>query len=335
MVRSTIVIRIFPFPTYRRRELDDTERTEYINAIYCLRERPSSLPNEEFPGVRDRLDDFVATHINYTTRIHQNGLLLPWHRHFIFLWEATLREECGYRGSLPYWNWALDAYNLLGSPLFNGNATSLSGNGAYTAEEVRTCSSQGVCLPRGTGGGCVESGPFANFQVHMAPLDENLIQSYASLPPNTFDYKPRCLTRSLNPYIVAPFNNQTVVDQLLASSNIIEFLTIMEPSGFDDMGLHGGGHHAVGGDLANLFISPQDPMFMLHHAMIDRLWSLWQGEDRPNRRNALNGTTIIYDPPSAPLVTLDTVMEFGVLDSTRRVREVMDSMDCEYCYVYT
>lgn len=60
MVCSNTVPWIFPFPIYDRRELDESERIEYINAIYCLRERPSYLPNEEFPGVRDRLDDFVA-----------------------------------------------------------------------------------------------------------------------------------------------------------------------------------------------------------------------------------------------------------------------------------
>ena len=41
------------------------------------------------------------THINYTNNIHFNGLLLPWHRQFLFLWETTLREECGYKGSVP------------------------------------------------------------------------------------------------------------------------------------------------------------------------------------------------------------------------------------------
>ncbi|KNG91292.1 tyrosinase central domain protein [Aspergillus nomiae NRRL 13137] len=318
------------------RELAVAERTDYINAIYCLRERSSALPNEKFPGVRDRLDDFVATHINYTTRIHQNGLLLPWHRHFIFLWEATLREECGYKGSLPYWNWALDAYTLFDSPMLNGNAVSLSGNGAFEANETLSCTSDGTeCLPRGTGNGCVRSGPFANFQVHLAPIDSNLARPYASPPPNAFDYKPHCLTRSLNPFIMAVFNNDTIGDRLLGAANITEFLRIMEPSGFDDMGAHGGGHHSIGGDMQNLFISPQDPVFMLHHAMIDRIWSIWQRHDPPNRRNALNGTTIIYNPPDAPFVTLDTVMEFGVLDSPRKVREVMDPIDYEYCYAYT
>ena len=235
-----------------------------------------------------------------------------------------------------YWNWVLDAYTLFDSPTLNGNATSLSGNGAFKENEVPSCNSQNTeCLPRGTGDGCVVSGPFANFQVHLAPINASLAQSYARPPPYAFDYKPHCLTRSLNPFIMAVFNNDTIGDRLLKARNITEFLRIMEPSGFDDMGAHGGGHHSIGGDMQNLFISPQDPMFMLHHAMIDRIWGIWQQQDPPNRRNALNGTTIIYDPPDAPLVTLDTVMEFGVLGSTRKVGEVMDPKGYEYCYAYT
>ncbi|RLL93214.1 hypothetical protein CFD26_100063, partial [Aspergillus turcosus] len=36
------------------------ERREYIDALFCLRSLPSVLPNDQYPGVRDRFDDFVA-----------------------------------------------------------------------------------------------------------------------------------------------------------------------------------------------------------------------------------------------------------------------------------
>lgn len=42
-----------------------------------------------------------STHINYTLNVHLSGLFLPWHRHFLWLWEKALREECGYPGHLP------------------------------------------------------------------------------------------------------------------------------------------------------------------------------------------------------------------------------------------
>ena len=39
--------------------------------------------------------------------------------------------------------------------------------------------------------------------------------------------------------------------------------------------IHGGVHNAVGGDMAGS-ASPSDPLFFLHHANMDRLWSVWQ-----------------------------------------------------------
>lgn len=43
-----------------RDDLSTQERTDYIDAVWCLRGRPAVLPNDQYPGVRDRHDDFVA-----------------------------------------------------------------------------------------------------------------------------------------------------------------------------------------------------------------------------------------------------------------------------------
>jgi tyrosinase len=87
--------------------------------------------------------------------------------------------------------------------------------------------------------------------------------------------------------------------------------------------------------MQDLFASPQDPAFMLHHCMIDRLWSMWQSTDEKHRRHALNGTTTILNPPWGQLVTLNTMMEFGVLDRPRRVGEVMSPTEHGLCYSYS
>lgn len=101
------------------------------------------------------------------------------------------------------------------------------------------------------------------------------------------------------------------------------------------LGLHGGGHFSLGLTMQDLFSSPQDPAFMLHHAMIDRLWAIWQAKDEGNRRYAVNGTNRILNPPSAELVGLDMEMEFGVLDGNRMVGEVMSPVESGLCYAYT
>lgn len=47
--------------------------------------------------------------------------------------------------------------------------------------------------------------------------------------------------------------------------------------------IHSAGHFSVGGLANDPYASPGDPIFYLHHGMMDRVWSLWQAQD-PNAR---------------------------------------------------
>lgn len=192
----------------------------------------------------------------------------------------------------------------------------------------------GETFPRGTGGGCVTTGPFRDMQLHLGPL--NMTDDFYTLPPNAFRYNPRCFTRSLNSNLASLFTNQTCVDRLLASTNITDFQDTINynPTLTGLSGIHGGGHYTLGETLSDMFTSPQDPAFMLHHGMVDRLWTMWQagGEGRPY---AMAGTSSIWDRPSTPRVTLDTVVELGLLDRPRTMRELMDTAALDYCYRYT
>ncbi len=62
--------------------------------------------------------------------------------------------------------------------------------------------------------------------------------------------------------------------------------------------VHGYVHEAVGGTMAGAS-SPADPLFFLHHANIDRLWSLWQSAHAP------------ADPPNTS-ETLEPAPLFGI-----------------------
>ncbi|GLA24715.1 hypothetical protein AnigIFM63326_000995 [Aspergillus niger] len=317
-----------------RDDLSTQERTDYIDAVWCLRGRPAVLPNDQYPGVRDRHDDFVATHINYTLNIHNDGLLLPWHRHFTYLYEKALQDECDYQGTVPYWNWPTTT-NLTASPVFDGSPTSFSGNGLPQNNTSNLCPLNITpCPSPGTGGGCVTTGPFSNWSMHLGPFSLSQVIPYGDLPANAFAYNPRCLTRNFTTDWLAALNTQDKVDDMLAATDIEGFLELMSPSANGYAGAHEGGHASVGANMLDTFASAQDPVFFLHHAMVDRVWTLWQLGDWDARKDALNGTTVVHNPPGAPEVTLDTVMEFGVLDEPRRVEEVMDVFGGDYCYRY-
>ena len=38
-------------------------------------------------------------------QIHFTGHFLSWHRSYVHRFERALREECGFRGTQPYWDW--------------------------------------------------------------------------------------------------------------------------------------------------------------------------------------------------------------------------------------
>lgn len=52
--------RLDPVDIFCRGELTPTERIAYIDAVRCMQEQPQRLSREDFPGVRNRFDDFVA-----------------------------------------------------------------------------------------------------------------------------------------------------------------------------------------------------------------------------------------------------------------------------------
>lgn len=173
--------------------------------------------------------------------------------------------------------------------------------------------------------------------VHLGPFPHTLV-SQTEIPASAFDYNPRCLNRSLNAFVSTNFTSQAQVTRLIAATNIADFQMVVDhwpPTPNGVLGLHGGGHFNIGSTMQDLFSSPQDPAFMLHHAMIDRLWAIWQAGDEGSRRFAVNGTNRILNPPWAETVALDMNMEFGVLDGRRVVGEVMSPVEGGYCYVYT
>jgi len=61
-------------------------------------------------------------------------------------------------------------------------------------------------------------------------------------------------------------------------------------------GVHRGSTSRVErGTMADIMISPADPLFWLHHAQVDRIWSQWQ-KDHAGKGPTLHGATAIMDP---------------------------------------
>ncbi|KAH8669038.1 hypothetical protein BX600DRAFT_549271 [Xylariales sp. PMI_506] len=305
------------------------ERTSFVEAVKCTMSKPSIW--SEVPTSKSKFTDYAAVHINLTTSIHMDGIFLSWHRHFLHLMEAEL-YACGYPTTLgiPYWDYTLYS-NLSASPIFDGSESSLGGNGLYDASVAAGSLPGGAVLPRGTGGGCVTTGPFANMTVYFGPFQ--FAEVFAGVAPSNWTVSnPRCLTRDLNDWGVATYLNQSDIDALLAYDTIGDFQYYINAVG-NSAGLHGGGHYSVGGVMFDFFASPQDPAFYLHHGMLDRIWSQWQSAEE-GRRYVWNGTSSILNANTTAAVYNGTELDFGVLASKITVEEVADPLSGPYCYQY-
>lgn len=169
--------------------------------------------------------------------------------------------------------------------------------------------------------------------LNMGPFDQNDI--YTGLPSNWSDYTgPQCLIRDLNNPVITTYNNQSMIELVLAQNNIGDMSIFMNSRGGTELGPHWGGHLSLGPTLLDFFGSPMDPAFFLHHGMVDRVWTMWQAADPEARRYQYNGTSTIFNAPDTPEVNNDTTLFYGFLGDTITVKETVDPMSGRYCYRY-
>ncbi|KAI1815974.1 Di-copper centre-containing protein [Poronia punctata] len=310
-------------------DLSAAERKAYIKAVLCVTNSPSKLDPEKIPGAKTRYDDFVAEHMNQTLSIHGTGNFLSWHRYYTWAYEQVLRNECGYNGTQPYWDWGRWADDPESSPIFDGSDTSMSGNGEYIDHNS-------TVSPPGNGGGCVQEGPFKNFTVNLGPVSSVISPAPPSNPQSDgFGYNPRCLRRDISNYLSSRYTRtEDIVSLISGTSDIRSFQDTMQATTNGGMGVHGGGHFTISGDPGgDFFTSPGDPAFFLHHAMIDRTWTTWQIQDLENRQQVISGGRSMFGGGAD--ATLDDIVELGsVAKDKYKIKELVSVVDGPFCYTY-
>lgn len=130
-------------------------RKNFTDPVTCLMKKPSYLDgNSSYPGVKSRFDDWAAAHIEFDRFNHFTGTFFHWHRYALWVFEQDLRNQCGYTGHLPYWDWGpsvhpqtdsfpvdsqsdhsrtrtgMTAPDPTHSEIFNGDPYSMGSNGA-------------------------------------------------------------------------------------------------------------------------------------------------------------------------------------------------------------
>ncbi|KFD56049.1 hypothetical protein M514_03173 [Trichuris suis] len=198
-------------------------------------------------------DTFVEMHqADRAPGAHIGAAFLPWHREYLRLFETALRSIDPSIG-LPYFDTTLDdplptpRDSIMWSEEFLGN-----GNGdVVTGSFANWMATDGKKLNRAVG----RSGAGSLFR----PSD---IQYILDRPD--FAHLTECID---------PFFETASLFRMIATILIWRFQ------------IHGSVHTWIGGQMSVVPYSPNDPVFWLHHAFIDKVWEQYrQTRQTPEQR---------------------------------------------------
>ncbi|MGW1722981.1 tyrosinase family protein [Streptomyces sp. NPDC002306] len=216
---------------------------------------------------RGEYDEFVRTHIEYYVAdgddelrtAHMAPSFLPWHRRFLLELEQALRRVDS-SVTVPYWNWTRDR-STTSAPW---TKDLLGGNGRPSDHQVTT-------------------GPFAyaagNWTIREGVTDgeylaRDLGRARAPIALPTHGDVDRALSDPV--YDVSPWDSTVTKG----------FRNKLEGwgtgSGSASWHNHNRVHRWVGGAMLG-GASVNDPVFWLHHAFVDMLWSRWQARHSEHR----------------------------------------------------
>lgn len=243
------------------------------------------------PGyARNLYDYYVEAHVNAFLSMHTKAEsmlamshmgpnFLPWHRYLLLRLEADLGEAIGDPSfALPYWDW-LDC---------------------VPERDRRTCSAMFEAEFFGTGGECG-----GDRSVRGYITDRGFVANITTTGNNMYTPKaivcdkPRPIQRDVGCVdLVAGPPDAAAIDAMFDrkvydaapydscnTEEDVSFRQYLEGYDNDDddmtcvavgCAMHSAGHIFIGADMYESSATPNDPLFFLHHAQVDRLWAAWQ-----------------------------------------------------------
>ncbi len=255
------------------KHLTADEKTRFVNAIVALKSQNSVI----HPGAQSRYDDFVETHLNamwdFSLNMmrplswgHVDSVFFSWHRELLYRFEELL-QSVDPTVTIPYWDWTREQNSAAaGYPLKNdligGDGDRLDGDHVKRDPAAPAVDATHPYIypfdPQAWSATITVVDPSDTLNFFQRQLGENVTGDAPNLPQNS----------------VTVTGTGTNFRAAISGAN--SYLTLRLRS--ED--LHNLVHRWVGGNMLRM-TSPNDPVFFMHHAQIDRMWSIWQKKVPP------------------------------------------------------
>jgi tyrosinase len=323
-------------PTRLRKDaarLTAAERRVFVEAVLALKRRPSPY----LDGV-SIYDQFVLWHRDafdcLIMAAHNHPAFLPWHRQFLIMFEDELRRVDP-DVTIPYWDWTVDR-----TPDSSPWQPDLMGGNGDPAQEY-----------------AVTTGPFRKGAWELVVFDHEdddrlpyLTRDFGRFPgrPDLPTAADAAAALAVTGYDVPPWDERS--DPARSFRNNLEGWRDCEeapcPTGpvcHGEHALHNGVHLWVSGEFelahegghettrhtalgtmaANS--SPNDPVFFLHHANVDRIWAIWQ------RRHGVTNYAPVAGGPRGHNLD-DRMWPYYTIGRTVTPRDMLDHRALGYRY---
>ncbi len=227
------------------------EQQEFVDAVRQLQQTYRSGPQISI------YDEYVHMHIQamHSGMIHEGPAFFPWHRQYLRNFELEL-QAVNPNVTIPYWDFTVD--NKQTSSIWS--KTFMGGNGDpkdYYA---------------------VKTGPFRQGEwrpYYDGPEIRRNFGGWLGIELPTPDDLARAFL--VPTYDVKPFDSSSPIDQSFRN-----YMTGWNHPGGEAQ-MHNRVHEWMGGSMMSV-ASPNDPVFWLMHAFLDKSWAEWMdiyGPDYP------------------------------------------------------
>jgi tyrosinase len=279
------------------KDLTPAEKAEFVAAVLASK----STPSPTNPRI-SYYDQFVQWHRqafrcsiaweqkrNWAGAAHNSPTFLPWHRQYLVLFEQMLREVSGNpRLALPYWDWtnseSTDA--VFADDFMGGNGDPDQSYAVMTGPFRKGEWEITIQDPRAKTRGLTAPKPYLvrNFGTYRdrgisLPTEQEVL---STLVVHDYDHRP--------------FNAQAPIEE--SFRNALEGWRKVKRAVCENGWLFQSSNPRIGSSMHNavhLYVggvwnegrktsmgtmvyatSPNDPVFFLHHANVDRIWASWE-----------------------------------------------------------